>query len=59
MTPLSGLVELAAGLARQCRCLLGVTSPAAALNLRTEVFSEDLTALLRCRAFSLVRMRFF
>src|SRR3984957_21143137 len=35
------------------------TSPASAAsrNLRTEVFSSDLTALLRCRAFSFCLFR--
>src|SRR6516225_3518682 len=40
-------------------CVAASTSPASAAsrNLRTLVFSDDLTALLRCRAFSFCLFR--
>src|SRR5499426_1731548 len=58
------MTPLLAALSRLCDAVriatvAASTSPASAAsrNLRTEVFSEDLTALLRCRAFSFCLLR--
>src|SRR5262245_1310367 len=58
------MTPLLAALSRLCDAVriatvAASTSPASAAsrNLRTEVFSEDLTALFRCRAFSFCLLR--
>ena len=58
LTPLLAALSRArvASRASAVACSLSPASTAV-LNLRTDVFSEDLTALLRWRAFSLVRLR--
>src|SRR5215467_7129129 len=58
------MTPLLAALSRLCDAariatVAASTSPASAAsrNLRTDVFSDDLTALLRCRAFSFCLLR--
>src|SRR5215813_10434638 len=58
------MTPLLAALSRLCDAariatVASATSPASAAsrNLRTAVFSDDLTALLRCRAFSFCLLR--
>ena len=58
MTPLLAALSSLTAAARMAR-VAASRSPASAAsrNLRTEVFSSDLTALLRCRAFSFCLFR--
>src|SRR5690349_15969351 len=58
MTPLLAALSRLCDAVRMATVAAG-TSPASAAsrNLRTAVFSDDLTALLRCRAFSFCLLR--
>src|SRR5690348_17626526 len=58
MTPLLAALSRLAHAVRMAS-VAPATSPASAAsrNLRTAVFSDDLTALLRCRAFSFCLLR--
>jgi hypothetical protein len=60
MTPLLAALS-SARVASRASAVAAAASPASAAsrNLRTAVLTEDFTSLLRSRAFSLVRMRFF